>query len=157
MKKAEQNTPENQEYKNTLHSIIATIEVAQVKTVMAANSQMLLAYWKIGSQLSAKIKVQAWGAKIIDNFSADIRKALPNIKGFSVRNLVYMRQFADAYKPETIIALNQIAQQVTQPVVALIAQAKNIDTQITQPVVAQMNENEYIKRIKRTGRRWRIN
>jgi predicted nuclease of restriction endonuclease-like (RecB) superfamily len=137
----------NLEYKNTLHSIITTIKVAQVKTVMAANSQMLLAYWQIGSQLSAKIKAQAWGAKIIDNFSADIRKALPNIKGFSVRNLVYMRQFADAYPPQTIIALNQIAQQITQPMVALIEQAKNIDTQITQPVVAQMNENYFLDSI----------
>jgi predicted nuclease of restriction endonuclease-like (RecB) superfamily len=121
--------------------------VAQVKTVMAANSQMLLAYWQIGSQLSAKIKAHAWGAKIIDNFSADIRKAFPNIKGFSVRNLVYMRQFADAYPPQTIIALNQIAQQITQPMVALIEQAKNIDTQITQPMVAQMNENYFLDSI----------
>jgi predicted nuclease of restriction endonuclease-like (RecB) superfamily len=137
----------NLEYKDTLHSIIATIKVAQLKTVMAANSQMLLAYWQIGSQLSAKIKAQAWGAKIIDNFSADIRKALPNIKGFSVRNLVYMRQFADAYPPQTIIALNQIAQQITQPMVALIEQAKNIDTQITQPVVAQMSENYFLDSI----------
>jgi predicted nuclease of restriction endonuclease-like (RecB) superfamily len=137
----------NLEYKNTLHSIIATIKVAQVKTVMAANSQMLLAYWQIGSQLSAKIKAHAWGAKIIDNFSADIRKAFPNIKGFSVRNLVYMRQFADAYPPQTIIALNQIAQQITQPMVALIEQAKNIDTQITQPVVAQMSENYFLDSI----------
>lgn len=144
MEKAEQNATRNQEYKNTLHSIISTIKDAQVKTVMAANSQMLLAYWQIGSQLSAKIKTEAWGAKIIESFSADIRKAFPNIKGFSVRNLVYMRQFADAYTPQTIIALNQIAQQITQPLVALIEQAKNIDTQITQPVVAQIDENYFL-------------
>lgn len=137
----------NQDYKNTLDSIIITIKSAQVKTVMAANSQMLLAYWQIGSQLSANIKAHAWGAKIIDNFSADIRKAFPSIKGFSVRNLVYMRQFADAYPTQIIITLHQLAQQSiqnTQPMVALIEQVKNIDTEITQPVVAQMDESYFL-------------
>ena len=136
-----------QEYKNTLDSIITTIKGAQVKTVMAANSQMLLAYWLIGSQLIANIKAHSWGSKIIDNFSTDIRKAFPSIKGFSVRNLVYMRQFADAYPPQTIIKLHQLAQQSiqnAQPMVALIEQVKNIDTEITQPVVAQMDENYFL-------------
>jgi len=52
------------------------------------------------------------------------------LKGLSVRNLVYMRQFAENYPQSRISMLNEIWEQVkanTQPIVALIESAENID------------------------------
>ena len=139
-----------QAYNDTLHRIIKTIELAQVKTIMAANSQMLWAYWLIGSELSMQIKEHAWGAKIIGNFSNDIRKQFPALKGFSVRNLVYMRQFADEYSRDQIVKLNDAWQQLitnAQPLVALIEVVNQPNPPITQPVVAQLEEQYFINSI----------
>lgn len=53
---------------------------------------------------------ESWGAKVIDRLSCDLKKAFPEMSGFSPRNLQYMRAFADAWKDRTIVqeALAQI-------------------------------------------------
>jgi len=135
------------EYITSLNLLIETIEHIQVKTVMSANSLMLYAYWSIGNELSLKIQSNKWGAKIIENYSKDLKVKFPSMKGLSVRNLVYMRQFAENYPKERIIVLNQIWEKVksnTQPLVALIESAENKTIEFTQPPVAQLEEDFFI-------------
>ncbi|WP_342272221.1 DUF1016 N-terminal domain-containing protein [Candidatus Tisiphia endosymbiont of Parasteatoda lunata] len=45
----------------------------------------------------------AWGTKIIDKLSRDLISAFPEMKGFSTRNLKYMRQFAKEYPEPTFV------------------------------------------------------
>jgi predicted nuclease of restriction endonuclease-like (RecB) superfamily len=138
------------EYITSLNSLIQTIEQIQVKTVLSANALMLWAYWSIGSELSLKIKSNKWGAKIIDNYSKDLKQQFPTMKGLSTRNLVYMRQFAENYPIERIVILNEIWEQVksnSKPLVNLIESIENKKVEITQPVVAQLEETFFIKSI----------
>jgi predicted nuclease of restriction endonuclease-like (RecB) superfamily len=133
-------------YKEALEAILKTIELAQVKVVMAANSQFLWAYWNIGNELSVRTKANGWGAKVIDTLSKDIRKKNPTSKGFSARNLLYMRQFAEAYPPDRIMQLNNLWEQVksnTQQLVALLKNEGGFDHEITQPTVAQFKEADF--------------
>ena len=53
---------------------------------------------------------EGWGAKVIDRLAEDLREAFPDMKGFSPRNLKYMRAFATAWPDRTIVqeALAQI-------------------------------------------------
>ncbi|MFZ4751718.1 MAG: PDDEXK nuclease domain-containing protein [Chitinophagaceae bacterium] len=134
-------------YTQALATIVKTIEQSQVKMVMAANSQMLWAYWNIGNELSVRTNTHAWGAKVIDTLSKDLRKKFPAVKGFSTRNLLYMRQFAEAYTPSRIICLNKLWQQLhtnTQQLVALLKNNDEFETEITQPAVAQLTETDFI-------------
>ena len=138
------------EYITSLNSLIQTIEQIQVKTVLSANALMLWAYWNIGSELSLKIKSNKWGAKIIDNYSKDLKQQFPTMKGLSTRNLVYMRQFAENYPIERIVILNEIWEQVksnSKPLVNLIESIENKKVEITQPVVAQLEETFFINSI----------
>ena len=138
------------EYITSLNSLIQTIEQIQVKTVLSANALMLWAYWSIGSELSLKIKSNKWGAKIIDNYSKDLKQQFPTMKGLSTRNLVYMRQFAENYPIERIVILNEIWEQVksnSKPLVNLIESIENKKVEITQPVVAQLEETFFINSI----------
>jgi predicted nuclease of restriction endonuclease-like (RecB) superfamily len=140
----------DKEYVSSLNSLIQTIEQIQVKTVMSANSLMLWAYWCIGNELSHKINSNKWGAKVIENYSADLKQKFPSMKGLSVRNLVYMRQFAENYPSYRIVALNNIWEQVksnTQPVVALIENVEKENNKITQPLVAQLEEKDFLNSI----------
>ena len=51
-------------------------------------------YWHIGKII---LENTQWGNKFIDNLSIDLKMEFPEIKGFSVRNLKYMRKFAEEY------------------------------------------------------------
>ena len=42
-------------------------------------------------------KAAGWGAKVIDQLAVDLSLAFPDSKGFSRRNLHYMRQMAEAW------------------------------------------------------------
>ena len=44
-----------------------------------------------------------WGAKVIDNLSKDLQNAFPQMQGLSVRNLKYMRKFAEVYPDFSIV------------------------------------------------------
>ncbi|KIJ88513.1 PDDEXK nuclease domain-containing protein, partial [Rickettsia asembonensis] len=52
----------------------------------------------IGNEILKRQEKYGWGAKVIDNLSRDLHSAFPEIKGFSSRNLKYMRHFAEEYQ-----------------------------------------------------------
>ncbi len=84
-------------YKELLIEIKNKVREAQLKSVTAANSQMLLLYWQMGQNILQNQEAEGWGAKIINKLSVDLKKEFPTLKGFSLRNLLYMKQFAEAY------------------------------------------------------------
>jgi predicted nuclease of restriction endonuclease-like (RecB) superfamily len=85
-----------QSYAQFLTGIKGRIRTAQVKAALAANAELVRHYWEIGQEILDNQKRQGWGAKIIDRLSADLQRAFPNLSGYSVRNLKYMRGFAEA-------------------------------------------------------------
>ncbi|HEY9070308.1 MAG TPA: PDDEXK nuclease domain-containing protein [Candidatus Ozemobacteraceae bacterium] len=86
-----------EEYGALLREIKERIGRERLRTVLAANAGMILLYWDIGKAILARQEAQGWGAHVIDRLSADLRKAFPDMKGFSPRNLKYMRAFAAAW------------------------------------------------------------
>src|SRR5699024_8787075 len=57
----------------------------------------------IGQDILERQSKQGWGSKVIERLSHDLRDAFPEMKGFSPRNLNYMRAFADAWPEEAIV------------------------------------------------------
>jgi len=92
----------NESYKKFLVEIKQIIQEAQVKAVITVNQQMLLLYWKIGNEILDRQKTAGWGDNVIGQLSADLKKTFPGMKGFSKRNLKYMRRFARVYSDFTI-------------------------------------------------------
>ncbi|PKL42565.1 MAG: DUF1016 domain-containing protein [Candidatus Riflebacteria bacterium HGW-Riflebacteria-1] len=82
--------------KNRIHS-------AQQRASLAVNRELVTLYWQIGHEILDRQARQGWGAKVIDHLSHDLRKAFPDMKGFSRANLMYMRAFADALPDEQIV------------------------------------------------------
>lgn len=60
-------------------------------------------YWQIGQNILQRQDQQGWGAKVIDGLSKDLSAESPEIKGFSTRNLKYMRKFAEAWQDKQIV------------------------------------------------------
>ncbi len=63
----------------------------------------------IGRRILDHQERTGWGAKVIDRLASDLREAFPDMKGFSPRNLKYMRAFAAAW-PERSIVQEALAQ-----------------------------------------------
>jgi predicted nuclease of restriction endonuclease-like (RecB) superfamily len=70
---------------------------------MSVNRELLGLYWQIGRDILARQAQQGWGAKVIERLAHDLRTEFPQMKGFSPRNLKYMRSFADAWPNEAIV------------------------------------------------------
>ena len=98
-----------QEYNNFLSTIKQQIQQAQVKAVIAVNNQLIQLYWKVGCEIIRRQESQKWGSKVIKRLSQDLKSSFPDLRGFSERNLLYMKQFARNY-PDFEIAQPPVAQ-----------------------------------------------
>ncbi len=90
-------------YDTTLGSIKARIQTERLRMVLSANEAMILLYWDIGNEILERQQQEGWGAKVIDRLSADLCKSFPDMKGLSMRNLLFMRSFAEAYSDRQIV------------------------------------------------------
>lgn len=75
----------------------ARIHTAQQRATLSVNRELVLLYWGIGRDILGRQSHQGWGTKVVDRLSHDLRAAFPSMKGFSPRNLKYMRAFAQAW------------------------------------------------------------
>jgi predicted nuclease of restriction endonuclease-like (RecB) superfamily len=91
------------DYSSVLEELKREIRAVRLKAAMAANSELLQLYWKMGNQIIAQESREGWGAKVIDRLSADLRQAFPDMQGISPRNLRYMKTFAQAYPDPAIL------------------------------------------------------
>ncbi len=91
------NLPTNKQYQQLLTDVKQRIQNAQVKVAIAANQELLLLYWEIGKLIVDRQAKEGWGAKVREQLSKDLKNAFPTMRGFSKRNLLYMKQFAEAY------------------------------------------------------------
>ena len=91
-------TPPPEGCADWLADLKGRIHSAQQRATLAVNRELVLLYWHIGRDILARQTDQGWGAKVIDRLAHDLRTAFPDMKGFSPRNLKYMRAFAGAWR-----------------------------------------------------------
>lgn len=92
-----------QGYANWLADLKGRIHTAQQRATLAVNRELVGLYWQIGRDVLARQAEQGWGAKVIERLAHDLRTAFPEMKGFSPRNLKYMRAFAEAWPDESFV------------------------------------------------------
>ncbi len=118
----------------------------------AVNEELLLTAWHVGGYVSAKLKSEEWGSKVVTQLSEYIRSQRPDIKGYSRRSIYNMVMFYEEYSSETFAMtvekyLNrEFVQTVSAQIEAshskpssgraIIAQPET--TQIVQPRIGQM-------------------
>ncbi|MFH1714595.1 MAG: DUF1016 N-terminal domain-containing protein [Elusimicrobiota bacterium] len=97
-------------YISLLSNLKERIRHERLRVVLASNSALVMLYWDIGQCILKKQKEEGWGAKVIDRLSTDLTREFPDMKGFSPRNLKYMRSFAAAWENRTFV--QQLAAQI---------------------------------------------
>lgn len=125
-------------YADLLHEIKKRIRHAQVRAVLSANKEMILLYWGIGFSIAERQIVEGWGAAIIPRLAKDIKNDMPEIKGFSERNLKRMVRFYREYP--------FLSEFVPQAVAQL--ETVTVDTKVPQAVaILPPDDREQMRRL----------
>jgi predicted nuclease of restriction endonuclease-like (RecB) superfamily len=114
-------------YTEFILDIKQRIQAAQIKASVAVNHGLIEVYWDIGAIIVEKQKQTAWGDSFLQQMSMDLQRDFPDIKGFSVTNLKYMRLWFLFWYTETIgqQAVDQLeppSKTIVQQVVAQLGQ-----------------------------------
>jgi predicted nuclease of restriction endonuclease-like (RecB) superfamily len=97
-------------YAITLSELKDKVRKAQVKASLAVNTELIQLYWEIGKTISEQQTNHGWGTKIVEKLSKDLQKEFPDMRGFSLSNLFYMRKFYQSY--QDVIILQQPAGEI---------------------------------------------
>lgn len=118
-----------EDYNIFLRELKERIRNAQVRAALSINRELVLLYWQIGQDILNRQQQQGWGTKVIDTLAADLQKAFPEMKGFSSRNLKYMRSFAETY-PNFEFVQAPLAQITWYHNIALIEKVKSTEERL---------------------------
>lgn len=122
----------------------------QSRATAAVNEELLLTAWHVGGYVSAKLKREEWGSKVVTQLSEYIRTQRPDVKGYSRRNIYNMVTFYDAYSSEAFLATigKYLNSEFVQPRTAQIESSNHTQemavivqpetAQIVQPSIGQM-------------------
>ena len=103
----------DKEYKALFADIKARIRSTQIKAALSVNSELLKLYWSIGADIVFRQKSAKWGDSFLLRLSRDLMAEFPDMKGFSERNLKYIRQWYLFYSEGKTIG-QQVVAQITQ-------------------------------------------
>ena len=90
-------------YGELLTELVSRIREARLRAAVSVNRETVLLYWGIGREILTRQEERGWGAKVIDQLAEDLGRTFPGVKGFSARNLKYMRALAHAWPDEAIV------------------------------------------------------
>jgi len=123
----------NKEYRQWLTEIKQRIRSTQLKAATAVNTELLKFYWNLGSDIVEKQKHTAWGSGFLKQLSLDLMAEFPGIKGYSLRNLKYIKQWYSFYSSDI---------EKSQQLVGQISTQKLLHTEKTigQQPVAQLTQ-----------------
>lgn len=99
-------------YAEWLGDLKTKISQRQIKAAVAVNTELLSLYWEMGQEIVEKQKTAKWGAGLIAQLSKDLAQEFPEMKGFSLSNLKYIRQWYIFYSQTDIIS-QQLVGQIT--------------------------------------------
>ncbi len=103
-------------YAALLGAVKDRIRSAQYAALKAVNKELIALYWDIGRMIVERQQGESWGKAVVENLAHDLQDEFPGIKGYSARNLLYMRNVYTAYRDSAKL----------QQLVAEIAWGQNI-------------------------------
>ena len=120
------------------------IDTAKLKTAISVNMGTLSLYWNIGKSILQKQEQEGWGKQVIEQLSNDLKTRYPDDRGYSKRNLGYMKSFASAY-PDFPILQVPLAKLKELPILqATLAKLEEEGKEFVQVPLAQISWYHHI-------------
>lgn len=96
-------------YSGLLTEIKERIRQSQARAALSVNAEMILMYWDIGRMIQQRQQMEGWGAAVIPRLASDLKNELPDVKGFSERNIGRMIAFYREYSNGSVILPQPVA------------------------------------------------
>jgi len=136
-----QSLTKDKDYSVWLKELKNKVRLVQIKAAVKVNSELLLFYWELGQDIVGKQKDAKWGNSFLKQLSLDLSAEFPDMKGFSLSNLKYIKQWYSFWHNEIIakqpasqleiVKSQQAVGQLTQIPwghnIAIISKCKNPD------------------------------
>ena len=100
----------NNDFKKWVLDLKNDIRRSQIKAIVKVNAEMLRLYWRMGAEICEKQKTASWGDGWLKELSRELMSEFPDMKGFSYRNLKYIRQWYQFYNEQITIGQQLVAQ-----------------------------------------------
>ncbi len=88
------------EYVAWIEDVKNRIKHSQIKAAVKVNDVVLDLYWNLGKDIVVKQAASKWGDGFLLTMSRDLKKAFPNVAGFSVQNLKSIRYWYKFYNSD---------------------------------------------------------
>jgi len=109
------NLLQNNDYKHWLKDLKQKVLQSQLKAVVKVNSTLLEFYWELGEDIVLRQSQASWGDGFLKQLSQDLMAEFTDMKGFSERNLKYIRQWVVFYSSDKTIGQQPVAQLTQIP------------------------------------------
>ena len=120
-------------YSEWIATLKSRVQQVQIKAATAVNRELLTFYWELGHQIIEKQQAAKWGSGFLKQLSDDLSSEFPEIKGFSHRNLKYVRQWVSFYRPELLNRATTCGPNEVKP--------------IGPQLVAQLESNDFAEKV----------
>ena len=90
----------DKEYVEWLHDLKQRYQQSQIKAVVRVNQALLEFYWSLGHDIVLLKAESQWGSGVLQQLSIDLQQMFPEQKGFSYRNIRYIKQWYSFYYQE---------------------------------------------------------
>ena len=101
------------EYRAWLQDLKTRIQQTQIKAAIHVNTELLQLYWQLGAEIVKKQQDAKWGDGFLPKLSQDLLDAFPEMKGFSLTNLKYIKRWYLFYNQEYLIR-HQVGDQLDE-------------------------------------------
>ena len=120
------------------------IDTAKLHTALNVNVGTLTLYWNIGKSILHKQEQEGWGKQVIEQLSKDLISRYPDDRGYSKRNLGYMKSFAMQY-PDFPFLQVPLAKLRELPILQVtLAELENEGREFVQVPLAQISWYHHI-------------
>ena len=118
---------DTKEYIQWVAQLKARIKNAQIKAAVKVNTELINLYWSIGHDIVEKKAEDMIGGNFYRRISKDLQEEFPDMKGFSERNIHYMRSMYLLFSPlqnelPQVVAVGEVPQAVAVPVREIVCQ-----------------------------------
>ena len=101
-----------EDYLGVLDDLKQRVLQARYRVQRQVNTELIQLYWQIGKVLVERTDQAQWGERIIRRLASDLRAEFPDSRGFSSRNLFYMRAFARAWPDADLEIVQRVVAQL---------------------------------------------
>lgn len=119
-----------------LTDVKSRIQAAQTRAVRSVNAELVRLYWDIGQIIDERQNREGWGTSVIPRLAKELKNELPELKGFSERNIGRMIAFHREY-PDPNAILPQVAakldaEAISPPPAAKMSALKKVPQAVAQ-------------------------